>query len=70
MRTECEKCSKMRQKPPSDVIKELIGIMSRFLCTNRAGTRIDLGIVLHVENMKFFQKHPKTDAEYVSTVEP
>ena len=69
MRTECEKCRKMRQKPPSDVIKELIEIMSRFLCANRAGTRIDLGIVLHVENMKFFQKHPKTDAEYVSTVE-
>ena len=36
--TECEKCHKMRQNPPSDVLRRLIRILSRFHCANRAET--------------------------------
>ena len=61
MRTECEKCSKMRQNLPSDVIRKLIGIMSGFPCANRAGTspKVDLKIRVHIhveKNLKFSQK--------------
>ena len=48
-------------KSNSDVIRKLIGIMSRFPCANRAGTspKVDLRtrVHLHVEkHQKFFQK--------------
>ena len=45
---------KMLQNPPSDVIRRLTGIMSRFPCANRARTspkvELRIRVHLHVEN--------------------
>ena len=61
-----------RRKTPEILPKASVAD-DRTACRNNvqiSTARIDLRNVLHVENMKFFQKHPKTDAKYVSTVEP
>ena len=62
--------AKCGEKPISDVIRAACRNNVQISVCEPRRDKIDLRIVLHEENMKFVQKHPKTDTEHVSTVGP